>query len=381
MVNIIDVVIIAIALMAALGALLLLRPQVGQRSERDVHHLRELREAAEQEQQRIAQILNTIQHGAQDAEGLTSELKTHVEQIRQDSKKAVVRAEEAELVIGRAKEAEHELRSISTQLGERIQHVQDYWDEQLSDTVETVRNVHKKLSTGLTQVDDGLLRFREQEKMAQGFTQKLVAHQKEQFSAQQENARIAIQINAQLESLLQESTRSLQGMQEQQKRADELFSHFSTGMQGQEQQAHTYFASIFQATDSARQEMQASLEETRSHLSALRKHEEQGSTMNQRILQQFDQVEKLPVERLTRTVDMTDEMCSDLQAGLENARNLLKTLEAKTTQLVNGAEASPVAPEINDVANDVANNQEEDDQEKDGSKRKQPNLFSLRAYR
>ena len=361
MVNIIDVVIIAIALMAALGALLLLRPQVHQR---DTHEVRKIRVSAEQDQQRIAQILNTIQHGAQDADYLTAQLKSRVEQINRESQTSRTVAEDAERAIGRAKEAENELRAISTQLGDRIQYVQTYWDEQLSDTVETVRNVHKKLTSGLTQVDEGLTRLREQEKMAQGFTQKLVEHQKSQFSAQQENARLATEINSQLEAMLRESSKTLSGMQEQQQRAEGIFAHFSKEIQGLEQHAHEYFAGVFQATDVARQEVHAGLAETRQHLANLRTQNEQGSAMNQRIRQQFEQVDKLQVDRLAKTVDITDEMCADLQAGLENARNLLKTLEDKTRQVLEEADGGkkPLLTAEQATA-------------------KRDNLFSLSAYR
>lgn len=361
MVNLIDVVIIAIALMAALGALLLLRPQVHQQ---DAHDVRKIRLGAEKDQQRIAEILNTIQHGAQDADYLNAQLKSRVEQINREGQSSRVIAEEAERTINRVKEAESELRGISTQLGERIQYVQTYWDGQLTDTVEAVRNVHSKLTQGLSQVDEGLGRLREQEKMAQGFTQKLIENQKMQFSAQQENARLATDINVQLESMLRESSKTLHSMQEQQKQANSLFAHFTTEMQELEQQAQEYFTSTFQTTDVARQELIQGLDETREKMAKLREQDEQGNLMGQRIRQQFDKVDKLQVDRLAKAVDLTDEMCVDLQTGLENARNLLKLLEEKTQQ----------------VLNEVDTEQANATTSTDASKRND-NLFSLSAYR
>ncbi|HPY41115.1 MAG TPA: hypothetical protein PLM98_11400 [Thiolinea sp.] len=361
MVNLIDVVVIAIALMAALGALLLLRPQVHQQ---DAHDVRKVRISAEQDQKRIAEILNTIQHGAQDADYLTSQLKSRVEEINREGQTSRTLAEEAERTINRVKEAESELRGISTQLGERIQYVQTYWDGQLTDTVEAVRNVHTKLTHGLSQVDDGLSRLREQEKMAQGFTQKLIENQKMQFSAQQENARLATDINVQLESMLRESGKTLQSMQDQQKQANSLYAHFTEELQGLEQQAQEYFTSTFHATDVARQELTQGLDETREKVAKLREQDEQGNLMGQRIRQQFEKVDKLQVDRLAQAVDLTDEMCVDLQTGLENARNLLKLLEEKTQQ----------------VLKEVDTEQATDSTPSDPSKRND-NLFSLSAYR
>lgn len=361
MVNLIDVVIIALALMAALGALLLLRPQAHQQDAQDV---RKIRLGAELDQQRIAEILNTIQHGAQDADYLTAQLKTRVEEINREGQTSRTLAEDAERTIHRVKDAESELRGISTQLGERIQYVQTYWDGQLTDTVEAVRNVHTKLTHGLNQVDEGLGRLREQEKMAQGFTQKLIENQKMQFSAQQENARLATDINAQLESMLRESSKTLHGMQEQQQQANSLFAHFNTELQDLEQQAQAYFTRTFQTTDVAHQELTQGLDETREKMAKLREYDEQGRVMGQRIRQQFEKVDKLQVDRLAKAVDLTDEMCVDLQAGLENARNLLKLLEEKTQQVLNEVDTEQMsAPMPSDAT------------------KRNDNLFSLSAYR
>lgn len=361
MVNLIDVVIIALALMAALGALLLLRPEAHQQ---DAHDVRKIRLGAELDQQRIAEILNTIQYGAQDADYLTAQLKSRVEEINREGQTSRTLAEDAERTIHRVKEAESELRGISTQLGERIQYVQTYWDGQLTDTVEAVRQVHTKLTQGLSQVDEGLGRLREQEKMAQGFTQKLIENQKMQFAAQQENARLASDINVQLESMLRESNKTLHGMQEQQKQANHLFTQFTTEIQDLEQQAQEYFTSTFQTTDMARQELTQGLTETREKMAKLREQDAQGSVMGQRIRQQFEKVDKLQVDRLAQAVDLTDEMCVDLQTGLENARNLLKLLEEKTQQV------------LNEVDTEQANTPTPTDAAK-----RNDNLFSLSAYR
>lgn len=326
--------------------------------------MRKIRLGAELDQQRIAEILNTIQYGAQDADYLTAQLKSRVEEINREGQTSRTLAEDAERTIHRVKEAESELRGISTQLGERIQYVQTYWDGQLTDTVEAVRQVHTKLTQGLSQVDEGLGRLREQEKMAQGFTQKLIENQKMQFAAQQENARLASDINVQLESMLRESNKTLHGMQEQQKQANHLFTQFTTEIQDLEQQAQEYFTSTFQTTDMARQELTQGLTETREKMAKLREQDAQGSVMGQRIRQQFEKVDKLQVDRLAQAVDLTDEMCVDLQTGLENARNLLKLLEEKTQQV------------LNEVDTEQANTPTPTDAAK-----RNDNLFSLSAYR
>lgn len=335
MISILDVLIIAIALIALQAAVLLLRPQAGQRER---YLLRKYRTEAEQERRQLAEIIETIQHGAQDASYLSEQLKTRFEQINRDCETSKNRTDEASQVVQHAHEAERELRDISSQLADRIQHVQNYWDQQLQDTVDTVRTVKQKLQTGLSQVDDGILRLREQERLAQGLTRKLLEHQKSQLSAQEEHARLSAEVQAQLETMLQESTHAMSRLREQQEASEQQFSRYSEEMGSLEQQAQEQFTSLFQTTDMARQELHANLEESRQLVGQLRENGEQGQNMAVKVREQFAQVENLKVDRLTQTVNLTDEMCADLQEGLENARTLLTTLENKTAQVINESE-------------------------------------------
>lgn len=363
MVNLIDVVIIAIALIAALGALLLLRPQVDHRS---MQKIRKMLHKAEQDQKTITQILNTVEFGAKDAEYLSRQLKSRVEQVNTENKTSQSRAETAEVTINKAKAAEKELRQISQQLGERIQHTQTYWNDQLEDTTGNIKKIKANLNQGLTRVDEGLLRLQEQEKIAQGFTHKLLQHQKEHLASQQKNTLISGEVHTQMDSILKESTASMRFIQEHQQQIDDLFNNYSGGIRKLEKQANEQFTEVFQSTDMARQEMNAGLQENSQILEKLREHETQSTRMHDRIKEQFSQVDILKVERLGETVELTDEMCVNLQQGLENARALLSTLEAKTAEVIDASEKK--TPAIGQ-----GNNHSSDDRSR--------NLFSLRANR
>ena len=363
MINLYDVILIALALGAMLGALLLVRPSY---NSQDAQKIRKLRDKAEQDQQTITNVLSAIQHGAKDTEYLSNQLKARVEQINRKNQNSQTHAEEAERAIEKAIEAENELRAISNQLGERIQHIQTYWDGQLHDTNDTIQQVKAKLQQGLTQVDEGLLRLREQEKMAQGFTKKLIEHQQEHLTSQQKNAQLSGTVHKQLETMLKESTASLQTIQKQNQHPENLFKKYSNDLQDLEQQAHEQFTTVFQTADMARDELNAGMKEARTHNEKLREYEVQSLNMHTRIKEQFENVDNLKVDRLTQTVGLTDEMCANLQEGLENARALLSTLEAKTTEVINANdEEEPLAPVTQD-SNESA---------------KPRNLFSLRAYR
>jgi len=320
----IEWVIFLIGVMAAIGAILLLLPQT---NNRDAKQLREIRKQAEQDQQQIAKVLEITQHGARDSENILTQLKTQVDQANRSYQASQARIEQAERIMERVTTAEYEMRDISTQLGDRLQHLQSYWDEQLADSVSSVKLIRSRLSEGLGQVDDSISRLREQEKMAQGFTRKLIEHHQEQAKNQQENTRLSSEVHTRLEEMLKESSHLLEQMKRYQQDADHVFQNFNTNMDGLESQAQAHFSTLFQTTDSARHELTAGLEESREHLGNMRLREAQSDELNRRIGQQFEHLDHIRVERISKTLDLTEQMSSDLQKGAENARHLLSTLE------------------------------------------------------
>lgn len=323
MLGYIDWIIILIALMAAIGALLLLYPQT---SNRDVQQMRDIRSQAERDQKRIADVLEITQHGAQDAETLVQQLKTQVAEVSRNYQAAQAKAEQVERMVERVSTAEHEMRDISSQLGDRLQHLQTYWDEQLGDSVESVKRIRGKLREGLEDVDASLIRLHDQEKMAQGFTRKLIEHHQEQVRHQQENSRLSTQVHGRLEEMLHESSHMLEQMKRYQHDADAVFRDFSAEMEGLESQANEHFTSLFQTSDQARTELSAGLEESRQHLGEMRLREAQSDELSRKMRQQFDMVDHMRVERISQTLDLTDQISTDLHRGVENARKMLSTL-------------------------------------------------------
>jgi uncharacterized phage infection (PIP) family protein YhgE len=394
MLGYIDWIIILIALMAAIGALLLLYPQTGNR---DVRSIRDLRAQAEKDRRRIADTLEITQHGAHDAEFLVKKLKDQVSDVSRNYQATQARVEQVERMIERVSVAEHEMRDISTQLGERLQHLQGYWDEQLGDSVETVKRIRGKLKEGLENVDESLFRLRDQEKMAQGFTRKLIEHHQEQVQNQQENTRLSGEVHKRLEDMLKESSHLLEQMQRYQHEADAVFQSFNQEMSGMESQANEQFTTLFQTTDQARAELSAGLEESRQHLGEMRIREAQSDDLSRRMLQQFEQIDHLRVERISKTLDLTDQISHDLHRGVASAREMLSTLERAVTDVSSSLESRVSAPDT--VASapvlpqaSVVNLQDHSDRDlldilepqenpADAGDNASGNLVSLRAYR
>jgi hypothetical protein len=333
MLGYIDWIIILIALLAAGGALLLLYPQSNQQ---DKDSLYDLRKQAEINQKRIQDVLESTQSGAKDAENLVQQLRQHVNKAGEVYQSSQVKASEAEAILERVSIAEKEMRDISTQLGERLAHLQGYWDEQLGDSVSSVRKIRSQLKESLGQVDDSLTRLHEQERMAQGFTRKLLDYHQEQARSQQDNSRLSKQVHERLEDMLVESTHLLDRMKRYQQDADAIFARFSDDMASMEGQAGDVLKNWVDSTDSARKELQASLDETQQHLGTMRLREAQSDELERKIRQHFEEVEKINVAQLSKNLDLTDQMSDHLHKGVEQARNVLSTLQ----QAVQGVTAN-----------------------------------------
>lgn len=343
MLGYIDWIIILVALLAAIGAVLLLLPQT---NSKETQELRVIRLQAEADRKKVSDVLEVTQNGVQDAEQLLSKLKSQVEQSTRTYEASQARAEQAERIIERVATAEQEIRDISSQLGDRLQHLQSYWDEQLGDSVESVKRIRNKLHEGLTQVDDSLVRLREQEKMAQGFTRRLIDHHHEQAHNQQENARLSAEVHNRLEAMLKESSHLLEQMQRYQQDADTVFLKFNTEMEGLEIQASEQFNTLFQTTDLARHELTSGLEESRKHVETMRRREEQSNDLSRRIHQQFEQIDHIRVERIAKTLDMTEQMSTDLHKGMENARDLLFSLEVAVQNVTASLDSKQAHPNV-----------------------------------
>ena len=348
MLGYIDWIIILVALLAAIGAVLLLLPQT---NSKETQELRVIRLQAEADRKKVADVLEVTQSGVQDAEQLLNKLKSQVEHSTRTYEASQARAEQAERIIERVTTAEQEIRDISSQLGDRLQHLQSYWDEQLGDSVESVKRIRSKLHEGLGQVDDSLVRLREQEKMAQGFTRRLIDHHHEQAHNQQENARLSAEVHNRLEAMLKESSHLLEQMQRYQEDADTVFLKFNTEMEGLETQASEHFSTLFQTTDLARHELNSGLEESRKHVETMRRREEQSNDLSRRIHQHFEQIDHIRVERIAKTLDLTEQMSTDLHKGMENARDLLFSLEVAVQNVTSSLDSkqahasADVAPE------------------------------------
>ncbi|WP_020396884.1 hypothetical protein [Thiolinea disciformis] len=370
MFNLTDVLIISLALGAALTAVLLLRPQ--SREPLDTKRIYKLRLDAEANQQRMGKILETMEGSAKDASQVTEKLREQLAKTQEDSKIVAAKAQITDKTLEQAQQTEQSLRQKTFKLSSQLQEINSTWDNKLSQTVETVQTVQHKLELGIANADANLNRLHEQEKMAQEFTQRLLNYQKNHLSTQQENLRVAEDMTSKLEALLKDAGGTLQTMQQQRQNSDELFQQFCSVLENMQQQVQNQFTQVAEKLDNAQREADQRLEEIRVGADTFQKREQDAIAMAEQIQQQFKAVDALKVDRLIHTVELTDEMCVDLQSGLENAHKLLKLLESKTQQVINEVEHAEDTQQLKQLNREkplgVAQNS-------------QSNLLAFQAYR
>jgi hypothetical protein len=209
-----------------------------------------------------------------------------------------------------------------------LNQVQTYWDDQLEETVDTVQRIRSSLGASLSRVDGSMERLKEQEIMAQQFTRKVVKNYEQQVEAQKENNSISAHVRESLEATLGESNQLLQHLQTYHKNAENTFKNFSDTMDDYEVRVYEEFEGVFASTDSARQELQAGLEESKQVVETLKSREKDTLDLTDIVTGRLDALEVDRVEIMTKTLKDTSDLCNDLKQGMDKTQDVLYGLKS-----------------------------------------------------
>lgn len=274
----------------------------------------------------VSDSLVSIKQNAEQSELMLSKLQQKFSVLDKLQGAAEVRGKDLEETAEKLYSYERDLRHSADSISNRLDHVQTYWDDQLEDTIDTVKRIKQSLSGGLVQVEDGVSRIKEQEGMAQDFTKKLIKTYEEQAEAQRENNRITNSVRENLEATLAESNQLLGHLQGMHQNAEDTFRSFSTQLESYEGQAYDQFEDLFANIDTARKELNAGLEESDSVLTQLREKEETSRELTDKVSDQIEQLEMDRVRILTSALDEASEMCDTLKKDMDDARHVLHGL-------------------------------------------------------
>lgn len=166
-------------------------------------------------------------------------------------------------------------------LGEKIESMerqleegQKQWDEQWTGASESMQRIHETLESSLLRVDNALRRINEQEIIAQSFNQKISDAYDELVNKKQDHIQSVDHSRSQvvevLDDTVEESKKLLQQLKSFQAKTEQAFHNYNDVLGGYEDQAYEQFDSLFNQTDSARQELTASLEESRQYMDELK---------------------------------------------------------------------------------------------------------------
>lgn len=272
--------------------------------------------------------LTKITEHEKSASSLVSKLHQRFDMLNKLQTAAEERGGELNQTTEKLQAHERDLRLASDSIGTRLDQVQSYWDDQLEETVDTVQRIRGSLGASLTRVDSSMERLKEQEIMSQQFTRKLVKNYEEQAAAQKENNLISSHVRESLEATLGESNQLLQHLQGYQQDAENTFKSFSSTMEDYETRTYEQFEDIFASTDSARKELQAGLEESKTVVEKLKSQDQDVQQLNDRVAEQLNALEIDRVEILTKTLKETSDMCGDLKQGINESQGVLYGLKS-----------------------------------------------------
>jgi DNA repair exonuclease SbcCD ATPase subunit len=295
-----------------------------------------------EQHQDVSDSIEAIKKNTEQSEQMISKLQQKFTVLDKLHGAAEVRGKDLEETAEKLYSYERDLRHSADSISNRLEHVQTYWDEQLGETVDTVKRIKQSLSGGLVQVEEGVSRIKEQEGMAQDFTKKLIKTYEEQAEAQRETNRITSSVRENLEATLAESNQLLGSLQGMHQNAEDTFRSFSTQLEGYESQAYDQFEDLFANIDTARKELNAGLEESDAVLTQLREKEQASREITDKVSNQIEQLEVDRVRILTNALDEASEMCDTLKRDMDDARHVLHGL----TPIKNTGKVDEVLEEV-----------------------------------
>ncbi len=274
------------------------------------------------------QSLLKLQEHEKSAQGIVNKLHHRFEMLEKLQSAAEEKGEKLEQITEQLQSHERDLQLASDSIGTRLNQVQTYWDEQLEETVDTVQRIRSSLGASLTRVDNSMERLKEQEIMSQQFTKKLVKNYEEQAAAQKENNLISTHVRESLEATLGESNQLLQHLQKYHKDAENTFKKFSSTMEDYEVQTYEQFEDIFASTDLARKELQAGLEDSKQVVENIKSQDKKAQELSDKVAEKLESLEVDRIEIMTKTLQETSELCSDLKQGMNETQDVLYGLKA-----------------------------------------------------
>ena len=320
------------AFVTAIWALLLGRKSM----KKDRAFVTTLKQNIVRDQRSIDKSLRSIGTSEVHAEKIIDRLVHQNNALMSKQHHAWLSAEKIQDIAEQSEAIEANLLERSEALERRIQQTQHIWDERLGETENTVLRVEQELRDGLNHLEVGIKRVQQQDAHSYQLAQHISAQHNLQLHTLEANNELAEQVRSHLNMTLEESTQLLDHLRTNQGKADTAYERYMESMSGYENDLYAEYDSAFQSADMARQELSASVDESRIHVESLRRYEEQSRVIKETTESNLKQLDVKAINKLSDTLETTQQTFQSLSKKVAEAQQALNSLnKADLTQKSN----------------------------------------------
>lgn len=334
--NIVELIVFAIISAALIISVLVLflGRWAGRKEQKAINSIRR---NAEVDKKNISSSVESIQQKETQTTNLVLAVKKLADEFSTTHKDVNEHAKSIIETSERIKQQEHDLVKTTNTISLRMDKIQAYWDSQLHNTVSTIQEVQTNLDKNLNKVDNDLAKMQQQKALSQELLQDFLGKHQEQSQIINSNFDITEKVGQNLEVTLSESTKLIDILKEHKVNAEKSVSKFTEELTNFEEQAYEQFDSSFQVADIARQELNANINESRSHIESMRRHEEQSHNINTQTQKNLETLDFSKIKKISNTLDSTQRMFSDIHTRVEDTKRLLDELKDIETDVRSSA--------------------------------------------
>ena len=289
--------------------------------------IKALRIEAEQEKDNIISAATSVREKEKETVEIVSDMKDKAKELTQKITTADEHNEKIIEVTEKIVKREKDLKEVTDHVSTRMDDIQDYWKEQLEETVSTIGQVQQGLDKNLNIVDEGIETMQRQKELSQDLLQDFLSKHQEQGTILKSNSNISDQLTETLEETFKESKQLLKLLKEHQKVAEKSLNGFAEELTVYEEQAYEQFDTTFQVADLARQELTANIDESRKHIETMRRHEEQSHNINTQTQKNLELLDYSKIMKLSTTLDSTHDMFTDIRSRVDETKIMLDELK------------------------------------------------------
>ena len=312
--------------------------------------IKELRIEAEAEKDHVISAAASIREKEHETSELVKDMQDKASRLTSKIDLADQHNEKILEVTEKVIKHEKELKEVSNHVSTRMNDIQDYWNDQLHETISIIGKVQSGLDENLTKVDDGIETMQRQKELSQDLLQDFLSKHKEQEEVVSNNSNISEQVTKSLEETFKESNKLIELLKQHQKIAEKSLQGFSQELTVYEEQAYEQFDSTFQVADLARQELTANIDESRKHIETMRRHEEQSHNINTQTQKNLELLDYSKIMKLSTTLDSTHDMFTDIRSRVDETKHMLDELKDIETDI---KEKSVALDEVNDYVENI----------------------------